>query len=438
MVTADRASDGSAPPVDDQSSGPVLDPGMISADRTVVNDSSAVPAPTRARPGRQRPAHLIASTPAVAAPSAGEPAHRIVARKPSFGGLLQRIKETLDPNRSTSATIDAPPSGTVTTDAPTPEAAPTGAPAADPPSSPPTTPTATIPTTTPTAFVAPPPPAASPSVRSRRPVPSPQPAPTRVVPVVPEVPAAPSGQPGLLRAPIRPPRYVDVGDPFGPAFDDDHHDDHHDGRHVDQVPTAATVQRTIRSTATVGRRRPRIRRVTRVIRHVDPWSVFKVALCFSVVLYGICLTAGVLLWNVAYTTGTIDNMERFFESFGWDTFEFKGGELYHNAWIGGLFAAVGLTGLIVLVVTLFNLITDLVGGVRVTVLEEEVIERDPLARRSVFRGSASPGRAMGEPYDPDAPIVDDDGADHTMVPPSGFEAAAPMRIESTRELPNPG
>ncbi|HEY4334010.1 MAG TPA: hypothetical protein VGM78_15620, partial [Ilumatobacteraceae bacterium] len=36
-------------------------------------------------------------------------------------------------------------------------------------------------------------------------------------------------------------------------------------------------------------RRPRVRRVTRVIRHVDPWSVFKVALCFSMVLYAVCL-----------------------------------------------------------------------------------------------------------------------------------------------------
>ena len=48
---------------------------------------------------------------------------------------------------------------------------------------------------------------------------------------------------------------------------------------------------------------------------------------------------------------------------------------FDNAWIGGLFAAVALTGLAVLVATLFNLITDLVGGVRLTVLEEEVVER---------------------------------------------------------------
>jgi hypothetical protein len=133
------------------------------------------------------------------------------------------------------------------------------------------------------------------------------------------------------------------------------------------------------------RRRARVRRVTRVLRHVDTWSVFKVALVFNLFLYLVCLTAGVLLWQVAYTTGTVSNVERFFEGFGWETFEFKGGEIYHAAWIAGLFVAAGLTGLAVLMATLFNLITDLVGGVRVTVLEEEVLPREERVPRRVQR-----------------------------------------------------
>jgi hypothetical protein len=133
-------------------------------------------------------------------------------------------------------------------------------------------------------------------------------------------------------------------------------------------------------------RKPRVRRVTRVVRHVDPWSVFKIAFVANIVLYLIVLTAGVLLWNVAYATGTVDNVERFFESFGWSSFEFNGGQIYHNAWIGGLFVVIGLTGLAVLMATLFNLITDLVGGMRFTVLEEEVVEaRTSPMRRFVVR-----------------------------------------------------
>jgi hypothetical protein len=119
----------------------------------------------------------------------------------------------------------------------------------------------------------------------------------------------------------------------------------------------------------------RVRRVTRVVRHVDTWSVFKVALVFNVFFYAVALIAGVLLWQVAYATGTVDNVEKFFEGFGWETFKFNGGQIFHNAWIAGLFIAVGLTGLAVLLATLFNLITDLVGGIRLSVLEEEVQSR---------------------------------------------------------------
>lgn len=120
----------------------------------------------------------------------------------------------------------------------------------------------------------------------------------------------------------------------------------------------------------------RVRRVTRVVRHIDTWSVFKVGLVFSLFLYAVCLTSGVMLWQVAQNTGTVDNVERFFESFGWQTFQLKGGAIFHSAWTGGLFLVIGLTGLFVLGATLFNLITDLVGGVRVTVLEEEVVTLD--------------------------------------------------------------
>lgn len=145
------------------------------------------------------------------------------------------------------------------------------------------------------------------------------------------------------------------------------------------VPIPAKVPRVLG-------RKARVRKVTRVVRHVDPWSVFKIALVAHFVLYIIVLTASVLLWNVAYATGTVDNIERFFESFGWNSFEFNGGELYHAGWIAGLFMVIGLTGLAVLVATLFNLITDLVGGMRFTVLEEEVVEtRTSPMRRFVVR-----------------------------------------------------
>lgn len=118
--------------------------------------------------------------------------------------------------------------------------------------------------------------------------------------------------------------------------------------------------------------KPRVRRVTRVIRDIDPWSVFKVGLAFHLVLYFVVLISLVLIWSVAKSTGTVDNVENFMESFGWETFKFDGGKIFSSLWVLGLFVVILYTGLWVLAATIFNLITDLVGGVRVTVLEEEV------------------------------------------------------------------
>lgn len=122
-----------------------------------------------------------------------------------------------------------------------------------------------------------------------------------------------------------------------------------------------------------GSSRPRMRRVTRVVRDIDVWSVFKVGIIFHLVVFVVVLVAATLLWGVANSTGTIDNIENFFESFGWETFTFDGSSLFSNVFAFGLLAAILGTALWVIGAVMFNLITELVGGVRVTVLEEEVI-----------------------------------------------------------------
>ncbi len=120
------------------------------------------------------------------------------------------------------------------------------------------------------------------------------------------------------------------------------------------------------------RPRPRVRRVRRVLRSIDTWTVFKVSILFYIVAYAVMLVAGVLLWNLAYTTGTIENIQEFFKDFGWENYQFFGDRIFHASWIIGMFLVVAGTGLNVTLALLFNLISDLVGGIGVTVLEEEV------------------------------------------------------------------
>ena len=77
---------------------------------------------------------------------------------------------------------------------------------------------------------------------------------------------------------------------------------------------------------------------------------------------------------------------------------------FAGPWIAGLFVVIGLTGLAVLLATLFNLITDLVGGMRFTVLEEEVVEARPSPMRRFVVRRAEP-EVPHVSYDQSGPIV---------------------------------
>lgn len=119
--------------------------------------------------------------------------------------------------------------------------------------------------------------------------------------------------------------------------------------------------------------RPRMRRVVRILREIDVWSVFKVALVVHAACVVVAMLTLTLLWSVASASGTIDNVENFLESFGWSSFTFRGADLFVNA--GGVLLLLGVlgTGVWVIAAVVFNLVTELVGGIRVTVLEEEVV-----------------------------------------------------------------
>ena len=118
--------------------------------------------------------------------------------------------------------------------------------------------------------------------------------------------------------------------------------------------------------------RLRARKVRRLVRHIEPWSMLKISLLFYFCLWIILLVAGVLLWGAAVNSGTVDNIENFIrELFALDTFEFDADRIFRSAALGGLVMVVAATGFNVLLAVLFNLISDLTGGVRITVVEEE-------------------------------------------------------------------
>jgi len=107
-----------------------------------------------------------------------------------------------------------------------------------------------------------------------------------------------------------------------------------------------------------------------VIRKVGPWSVFKISLLFYTCLMLVILGAGVILYGVLGAIGALDSTQRLIRDlFADQTFVINGRWLFtRGLWIG--LAMVVLWSLInVFVVFLYNLISDLVGGVEVTLAE---------------------------------------------------------------------
>lgn len=134
------------------------------------------------------------------------------------------------------------------------------------------------------------------------------------------------------------------------------------------------------------RQRLLARRVRRVVRRLDPWSVLKVSLVFFLCCYVAGVVAGILLWQLADSTDVIANIESFVMDYGgFETFEFEPGLILQGGLLVGAVLVVLATGLAVLGAVLFNLISDLVGGVRVVVIEEDSARPAPVRGDSVSR-----------------------------------------------------
>lgn len=120
-----------------------------------------------------------------------------------------------------------------------------------------------------------------------------------------------------------------------------------------------------------GARVARGRRTRRVVRKVDVWTVFKMSLLFYLCIFLVLLIAGIVLWNIADAFNVIHSIEKFIRSlFDLSKFTFHPGVVLESAALGGLILVLMGTGANVLIAVLYNLISDVVGGVQFIVLEE--------------------------------------------------------------------
>jgi len=109
-----------------------------------------------------------------------------------------------------------------------------------------------------------------------------------------------------------------------------------------------------------------------VVRRVSVWSVLKVSLIFYLLVLAVLVIAGVALWNVASDFGVINSLDKLVRSlFALSSFTLR--PLTALAWgtaVGGGLCFLGVL-VNVVVALLYNLISDVVGGVRVTLTADK-------------------------------------------------------------------
>jgi hypothetical protein len=136
------------------------------------------------------------------------------------------------------------------------------------------------------------------------------------------------------------------------------------------------------------------RRVRLVVRRVEPLTVLKFSVLLFATLYLVFLIAGLVLLAAATATGLRENMEKFIgELIASDDFKILGPTMLRASILGGLVLVVMGTGANVLMAVLYNLISDVVGGITV------VFEERPTRRRL-----RAPAGQVGDPDGPPPPL----------------------------------
>ena len=117
-----------------------------------------------------------------------------------------------------------------------------------------------------------------------------------------------------------------------------------------------------------------VRRVRRVIRKFDPWTVFKVSLLLHVVFAVATLIGLLVLWSLLVRVGipqALDDFLALISLIDEGTVFFNNGSRFVRVAIFfSVVFGVSMTLLSTLAAVFYNLVSDVVGGVEVVMLEE--------------------------------------------------------------------
>lgn len=138
---------------------------------------------------------------------------------------------------------------------------------------------------------------------------------------------------------------------------------------VVRVPADDAASRQVRSAR---RGTPRARRMSLSLIHLDVWSVSKVTFLLAVAGGIIQVVAAALVWTLLNVAGVFDRITQIFSSTGLDT---GGLDLTNILSLGTVVSAVTIfsiveavlvTLLVAIVTLLYNVVSNLVGGIHMT------------------------------------------------------------------------
>ena len=141
----------------------------------------------------------------------------------------------------------------------------------------------------------------------------------------------------------------------------------------DRTQTVVTAPGDGGAPARAGTVRRNVRRLVRrraTVRRVDPWSVLKLSLIFYLCVLAVAMLVLTMFWAIVNRIGLLDTLLGFLAELQLEV-EVNGGNIARAAFLFGLLNVVLWSGVNVFLAFLYNLVADLVGGLKITLAEEE-------------------------------------------------------------------
>jgi hypothetical protein len=114
------------------------------------------------------------------------------------------------------------------------------------------------------------------------------------------------------------------------------------------------------------------RRVKATLRRVDPWTILKFSLLFFTSVGLVFVFTVMMLFFAAEGMGIVGNIESFIQGIGWPGWEIRTAGVLRWLLVIAAVNVLALSAINLVIVFLYNLVSDVVGGIEVTMSQRDL------------------------------------------------------------------